>query len=384
MERLERPAWYETTVASGSVEWARAKPYRRWFPLVAVAGSLAIVLLAGEIALRATCGTPPRWVWPQERYRPDPETGLWLRPAQVAFTHGAPVEINSAGIRDAEYAARPPAGTRRVLAIGDSQTFGNGLALPDTWPKRLDAELDARGAGRHEVLNAGVPGTDTWQHEAMLERLLARYRVDEVVLAFYVNDVQAAVEPLRLHPPAEPGARARSLARATYLVKRSALGVVALRAARRVQGWASGAGPSKEEAVLAGAAREDVEVGWAQVRRSLARMQDAARGAGAGFFVVALPRRDQVAGLVEGRAYNERLRAICDELGVPLADMLEPLRAAWPTHGSDLFIAWDGHQSAVANGIIAQVVADRLGAAPGENAALTATGQRSAKTTGMR
>lgn len=55
-----------------------------------------------------------------------------LRPMLTAFTHDRPVRTNSLGLRDREVAPDPAPGTIRVLALGDSQTFGNGLAAPDT------------------------------------------------------------------------------------------------------------------------------------------------------------------------------------------------------------------------------------------------------------
>jgi lysophospholipase L1-like esterase len=344
---------------------------RRLFPLVTLAAALTAMLGVGELLLRAVHGSPPRWTWPQERYQSDPTTGVWLRPSQLAFTHGAAVATNSAGIRDAEYAARPSAGMHRVLALGDSQTFGNGLGLEATWPKQLEAELNARGRGRYEVLNAGIPSTDTWQHEVVLERLVERYRPDTVLLAVYVNDVQRAVAPADLHPANAGALSGMATARLKYLVKRSALGNAAVALGQRLAAVRDRE-PAQELAVLAGHDRPDVTSGWTQVRRSLLRMRQLAQARGAQFAVVALPHRAQVSGSVAGRAYNERLAAIGVELDLVLVDMLGPLREAWSVHGAELFIPWDGHQSALANSIVARQLATRLAWPAGRDAAALA------------
>ncbi len=42
----------------------------------------------------------------------------------------------------------------------------HGIGIEDTWPKQLERGLNERaGAGDFEVLNGGLPATDTWQHE---------------------------------------------------------------------------------------------------------------------------------------------------------------------------------------------------------------------------
>ena len=169
--------------------------------LALLAVSLAVAGGLAELAMRLRFGSPGHWRFPQEYYEPDPEIGLHLRPGQRAYTHDEVVETNTQGLRDREHPRERPAGTRRLLALGDSQTFGDGLALEETWPKQLETRLAREEpARRWEVLNAGISGTDTWQHARLLERLSGAYELDGVVLAFYVNDV--AVRPQRVTPVA--------------------------------------------------------------------------------------------------------------------------------------------------------------------------------------
>lgn len=65
------------------------------------------------------------------------------------------VSTNALRLRMPEIGPKP-AGTKRILALGDSITHGWGVAADEAWPARLEAELRDRGAAV-EVINAGVP-----------------------------------------------------------------------------------------------------------------------------------------------------------------------------------------------------------------------------------
>ena len=75
------------------------------------------------------------------------------------------------------------------------------------------------------------------------------------------------------------------------------------------------------------------------------------------FIIASLPRRDQVDGRLTGDAYNERLKTIAQKHQIPMISMLQPLKQAYDKHGTDLFIPWDGHNSKIANYVIAQEIA---------------------------
>jgi lysophospholipase L1-like esterase len=107
---------------------------------------------------------------------------------------GRVVTTNSLGHRDREIPiAKPPNGFR-VLAIGDSVTFGHGVDGEQTWPERLETRLAARHpALRVDVVNTAQPGNSPFQEYVDLERAL-RLAPDSVIVQFVLNDV---VEPRR-------------------------------------------------------------------------------------------------------------------------------------------------------------------------------------------
>ncbi|MFT7624295.1 MAG: lysophospholipase L1-like esterase [Myxococcota bacterium] len=107
----------------------------------------------------------------------------------------ARITISSQGFRDREYAATKPEGTRRILALGDSSTFGHDVALEDTWhailEKRLERRLQRRPGDRWEVINAGVTGYTSSLALRMYREHGRSLDPDIVVLYIGLNDVIA-------------------------------------------------------------------------------------------------------------------------------------------------------------------------------------------------
>lgn len=84
--------------------------------------------------------------------------------------------------------ARVP-GTFRVLALGDSHTYGTGVSEAEAYPGQLQAYLDAREPGVFTVINKGVPGFNTSMLRSRLARHVRSYDPDMVVLWAGINDI---------------------------------------------------------------------------------------------------------------------------------------------------------------------------------------------------
>jgi lysophospholipase L1-like esterase len=322
--------------------------------LAVLAASLLACLAGAETVVRVVYGRPVHFRYPQEFYRPDPEIGHWLEPGQRSFTHDRAVATNSLGLRDREFLKRVPEGTKRVLALGDSQTYGEGLDVGDTWPKQLERRLsEAPASLRWEVINAGISGTDTWQHERILDRLAASYDFDVAVLGFYVNDVTPIYETSAARTRTNTAAK-----RAIYVLKRSALFSLFWGAYQSLVRGADVA--TAERQILDGTPSERVRAGWEQVDRSIGAMKARCDQAGARLVVAVLPRRDQVQGAQPARAYDRRIAEIAQQHGIAVIDLLDPLRAAYAQHGERLFLSFDGHNSAVANRVVSDQLAESL------------------------
>jgi hypothetical protein len=100
------------------------------------------------------------------------------RRAGLARTRTFYVNTNAQRLRGPEMTEKP-AGTR-LLAIGDSVTFGWGVADGESWPAKLGAELGRRGKAV-EVLNAGVPAQRIEHMVQFLRRIAPRWGLTGVI-----------------------------------------------------------------------------------------------------------------------------------------------------------------------------------------------------------
>ncbi len=95
---------------------------------------------------------------------------------------------NARGFRNTrDFAYEKPAGTLRVLSLGDSNTQGFEVRQEQTFSAVLERAL-ARPGRLAEVINTGVSGFGTAEQLALLENEGVKYRPDVVVLGFFAND----------------------------------------------------------------------------------------------------------------------------------------------------------------------------------------------------
>jgi hypothetical protein len=138
-----------------------------------------------------------RWRWDPTRGMPgffvaDAQLGQRLAPGYNGWFAGVPVRINSLGFRDRrEYPIDKPPGAFRILVLGDSVTFGHGAIYEATYPYLLEQRLRQwRPDIEWQVWNLGVPGYNTSQELAYLQRVGPVYRPDLVIVGFFENDLQ--------------------------------------------------------------------------------------------------------------------------------------------------------------------------------------------------
>jgi lysophospholipase L1-like esterase len=92
--------------------------------------------------------------------------------------------VNRAGGRGPEWVAEKPAGSIRILAIGESSTFGSANAEDHTWPALLGNALRSEGL-TVDMLNFGIPGQRIKGMIKLLPAVLDKYRPD--VVAHYAG-----------------------------------------------------------------------------------------------------------------------------------------------------------------------------------------------------
>lgn len=160
---------------------------------------MSLLLAEGVLRLTGIAGVDRGSPWfaggnhPRFLFQPDPTAGYTLRPGfrgrEIAPWHEFEVEvaIDGRGLRDHRHVApeRP-----RVLVLGDSMSFGEGVGAEDSWPAVVEHALGVR------VYDGGVPGYSSPQMRARMARLLPALRPDLVLVALSPHwDQQRCAEP---------------------------------------------------------------------------------------------------------------------------------------------------------------------------------------------
>jgi len=151
---------------------------------------LAACLLAGEGVLRWLGFGRPLL------YEFEPRLFWRMQPDQDAFapSYGVAYRIDAGGRREGGTPAPAAPGVRRVLGLGDSVLFGQGVAWGDTLAGRLDAEPGIA------FVNTAVSGYSVYQYRQLLETGAAEPPPDDLLMVFVKNDVVSAedVDELRV------------------------------------------------------------------------------------------------------------------------------------------------------------------------------------------
>jgi GDSL-like Lipase/Acylhydrolase family len=141
------------------------------------------MMMEGGLRLSHTFGRPLQ-ASRHYFFSSDPLLGWRHRSGSVGIFKEQRVAINSAGLRDDEL--RPPTdGKFRILFLGDSQIFGDGVSHEDTFVEVLESDL----AGVESV-NAGVIGYGTDQQLLYYERDGRALRPDLTVVGLNAYDLR--------------------------------------------------------------------------------------------------------------------------------------------------------------------------------------------------
>jgi hypothetical protein len=155
--------------------WIRAKLINVLVSL----GSLLFFLSALELGTRL--------LW-----HPGPEAGhlgVILKGANRRLVYeGIEYRTNSLGLRNPEMDSGNVKGAKRILALGDSFLWGDGLPESELVTVKIENLLKAEG-GNVDVINAGVSAYNTSDELRQLRRLTPLYSPAAVIVFFFTNDV---------------------------------------------------------------------------------------------------------------------------------------------------------------------------------------------------
>lgn len=301
-------------------------------------------------------------------YAPDPRLPYRLR-ADYHATGRAPTgefdhdyRHNLLGFRDAEHSPAKPPGTRRILAVGDSFTYGIGVPYEDTYLRRLERMLNAPpGAPPVEILKWGIPRAFPQVEAQLVEDYGLRFEPDLLIVGVTPNDVgdqhlgtAAVAVTADGYLVTQAGARVLAdggpLARVLY--HHSHLARLVLRA------WTNLRQP--EERIPFSqiyVAEGPYEPAWHEVERTLADLVRLMRGRGIATVLLHIP---QLPGWGQPDDYPaRRLAALAERTGAHAVDPLPRLRAE---DSAEVPFYWskDGHTTAAGAAVIAEVLFEAL------------------------
>lgn len=298
---------------------------REWAArLLLVAASFAVAAGASLFVLETWLRTQdlPRDAGTMLRPHPSSPRLIRLEPNADAQFTGVPVRANRYGYRGGDWSLEKPPGVFRIAILGDSQTFGYGVRLEDTYPARLETLLRERHPDRvWEVMNFGMIGYNTSQQAEACSLDGSGFDCDLIILGFFMNDVDPPIRPVDVAPISDEEVaarrrraglayRVRSLRSYTFLRTR----VAAL--ARRV-GVTEGASTTRYRDLFLSRGTE-----WRACETGLRALRDAARARDARFGVVILPFIVSLDASYPMTPVHQQIADLCEAEGIRCEDLL--------------------------------------------------------------
>lgn len=309
--------------------------------------TLVMVFVVAEIGLRLSPLEPRAFALNELAvpdligdYFPDQRGTVEIGGDDGQDPHRYEFTTNAQGFRGPLVGWDKPEGTYRILAIGDSYTWGDGVPDDAVWVRLLEEDLS--GCAPVEVINAGFVGRNTVGEADYLDGKGARLSPDLVLVGAEPGD---AMDILQLDRDWDNRAAMMAGSRPGWLVKGTGWSRV----------WRLYFG-SRIARVSRGITRpEDPEGAWQRVRESLRRMDAICAGAGCRLLVFGVaPTPDDAWSM-------ERLATEVDQAGLgatwfeagPKVDERGSGPGWWQIPG-------DGHYTVEGNRVLAEVIRDEL------------------------
>lgn len=156
--------------------------------------SLFFSLALAEGLTRLIIDPPQPRIYPQVRYEPHPTRRFTLQANQVAYTYDKSVLIGPSGFRSNGQTALA---TKSILfALGDSFTFGLGVADSETWPSVLERLVPSV-----RVINGGTVSYGALQELDYFKERVLLLHPDIVIHGLYWNDYMGSKQLKPNDPP---------------------------------------------------------------------------------------------------------------------------------------------------------------------------------------
>ncbi|MDP8254558.1 MAG: SGNH/GDSL hydrolase family protein [Candidatus Alcyoniella australis] len=343
---------------------ARRRPRRLIFALI----PLLLLILGGELALRAIefeykpfyprphtrwsggDGFSADW-WGRLResdlYVADPELFWSLRPGanEPGTTPESALPLtNSLGLRGPEIQTPKPAERKRVISLGDSCTFGDGVRTDQTYAALLRDELLLLQPDLDvDAVNAGVPGYTSFQALRQLRDRLPALEPDLVTLYLGLND--------HITPKGciSDETRSELIGRATQVrggLQSSRFYQLATYLVLKLRRGDECHDPERGHQVF--------RVSTPEFQRNVTAIRDLGRERGFKVLLFTIPHSFDYE-----PSLNPYIRALAREQQIELLDLFRILKARQEA-GQSLYNADGGHPNAAGHQAIAQALAQRI------------------------
>lgn len=321
------------------------------------------------------------------------------------------VEINDKGLRDREIPYEKPAGTERVLLLGDSMTAAMQVSLEDTFAKQSETHINNRLDTQWEVINGGINGFGTDNELIFYREEAVKYDPDIVIVTMYLaNDIYNNSRVLELRTGGEShkpyfllsesgelelqnfpaantdtlGIKIGSFFKKYFQLPRFIAQTMNLRG--EVPGWLRpivslfggnrGAGGNAQTQEGEGSAQParlpticdevytpEIEEAWEITEAILLQMREEVEANGSQFAVLLLPTAAQVIPPKEGETWycerpNTLLTTFLTEQNIPYLDLLQPFRDHMLAGGDTLYFQRDFHMNINGNHLTGELLAD--------------------------
>jgi len=305
--------------------------------LLSVILALGVFFALGEVALRIYTRNVIFYDIEMTRYANElklpsanPRIAHVHRPDSSSVLMGVPVEISSDGLRDAAYPVSRTE-SRRIAFLGDSLTFGWGVAREDTFESILERELNQTHP--IEILNFGTGNYNTEQQVNLFIEKGLKYAPDEVVVWYFINDAEPTPQP-------SPWAFLGYSRMATFVWSRIKTVQSRLSSSRSYQDYYADL-------------YRDENTGWVRTKQAFIQLQKLTEEQGMEMKVVFLPELHDPKSQPFERQYAQ-VRRFLDGRGIQVLD-LNPYFAS-EEDPQRLWVALDdAHPNAVAHARIAEL-----------------------------
>ena len=256
-------------------------------------------------------------------------------------------------------------GDQRVLALGDSNTYGVWLAEREreSYPPQLQSVWNETDRLPVEVLNLGYPGTNSSRLLGLYPGFVDTFAPAVVLVMIGVNDFWT--QPIALaDDAAEAGLlgfvkRHSRLYKGVYILSRRS-GALALEV-----DYDPDSDFERGEGMIRAGGRE-FEVGWtteignpekveAELRQNLRGLADLAKRSPAQLVYLTYPGRFRYYGVA-----NEAIRAIAAETGTPLIDLGRAFEPLCPEVSCPDWLYEDQHPRVQGYRLVAETISARL------------------------